>query len=197
MKRDLLAKLADEKNGYLFTKDVVSVGISKTYLASFVKTNGFEKVAPGIYIAPDIILPDELFVLQSANPKMVFSGITALYLNNMIDSEYLDIEAYVPRGYNYYHLTQKGIHIKTMIPELYLLGQTRLKSISGNEVISYDRERCICDAIINRSNIEIQLFQSAIKDYMNSKSRKFDVLVNYGKALNIHDEIMKYIEVFT
>lgn len=115
----------------------------------------------------------------------------------MIDSEYLDIEAYVPRNYNYYHLTRKGIRKKTMIPELYHLGQIRLKSISGNEVLTYDRERCICDAIINRSIIEVQLFQTAIKDYMNSKSRNFDVLVNYSKALNIRDEVMKYVEVFT
>ena len=54
MKKDILRKLSDENNGYLFTAEVLSHKISKTYLSKFVKENGYERVAHGIYTAPDI-----------------------------------------------------------------------------------------------------------------------------------------------
>lgn len=37
MKQDILKKLSDDNNGYLFTAEVLRNGISKTYLAKFVK----------------------------------------------------------------------------------------------------------------------------------------------------------------
>ena len=61
MKKDILRKLSDENNGYLFTAEVLSHKISKTYLSKFVKENGYERVAHGIYAAPDI-WPDELYL---------------------------------------------------------------------------------------------------------------------------------------
>ena len=42
MKKDILRKLSDENNGYLFTAEVLSHKISKTYLLKFVKENGYE-----------------------------------------------------------------------------------------------------------------------------------------------------------
>lgn len=59
MKKDDLRKLAENNNGYLFTAEVIAHGISKTYLAKFVKENEYERVGHGIYAAPDI-WPDEL-----------------------------------------------------------------------------------------------------------------------------------------
>lgn len=73
MKKDILRKLSDENNGYLFTAEVLSHKISKTYLSKYVKENGYERVAHGIYAAPDI-WPDELYLLQKMNPKIIFPG---------------------------------------------------------------------------------------------------------------------------
>ena len=42
MKKDDLRKLAENNNGYLFTAEVIAHGISKTYLAKFVKENEYE-----------------------------------------------------------------------------------------------------------------------------------------------------------
>lgn len=195
MKKDLLWELSNSKNGYLFTSDVVKAGISKTYLSTFVKENNYEKVAHGIYIAPDVF-PDELYILQSTNPKAIFTGETALYLNNMIDTEYTMIEVYMPRGMSLSHLKNKGISVKTLSLELYEMGKTTVISLSGNTVTTYDRERCFCETIKNRKKMEVQLFQSAIKDYMTGKGKNLPVLAEYATKLNIRDEVMKYVEVF-
>lgn len=142
MKKDILMRLSEKNNGYLFTAEVLQNGISKTYLAKFVKENEYERVAYGIYSAPDI-WPDELFILQKTNPRIIFSGETALYIHGLTDREYSKIEVTVPQGYNAVHLRKKNICVRSMRDKLYELGKSMAESIYGNPIIVYDKERTI------------------------------------------------------
>jgi hypothetical protein len=194
MKKDELMDLTEKNAGYLFTSEVVERGISKTYLAKFVKENEFEKVAHGIFVAADV-WPDELFVLQKTSPKIVFSGETALYLNDLTDREYSKIQVTVPRGYNASHLRKRDIEVVKEPEDIYFLGQTQIESGFGNILTVYDRERCVCEAIISRNKMDIQTFQTAMKEYMGDPSRDLPVLIKYAERMNIRDEVMKYVEV--
>lgn len=194
MKKDILMKLSDENNGYLFTAEVLGHKISKTYLAKFVKENGYERVAHGIYAAPDI-WPDELYLLQKMNPRIIFSGETALYIHGLTDREYGRIEVTVPQGYNAGHLRKRKVCVRSLKEELYGLGISTLKSLYGNPVIVYDKERVICDMIIGRKKMDVQVFQTAMKEYMSDSERNLPVLVRYAEKLGVRDEVMKYVEV--
>jgi hypothetical protein len=79
--------------------------------------------------------------------------------------------------------------------EIYKMGVCELPSISGNLVKVYDKERCICDLIRNRNKYEVQVFQTAIKEYMTSKRKKLSQLITYAEIIGIRDEVMKYVEV--
>ena len=68
-------------------------------------------------------------------------------------------------------------------------------SSSGNMVRVYDKERCICDLIKERSNTDVQNFQTAIKEYVSDKDKKLSRLIQYAQALGVRDEVMKYVEV--
>ena len=194
MKKDILMKLSDENNGYLFTAEVLSHKISKTYLAKFIKENEYERVAHGIYAAPDI-WPDELYLLQKMNPRIIFSGETALYIHGLTDREYGRIEVTVPQGYNAVHLRKRKICVRSLKEELYDLGKSTLKSLYGNPVIVYDKERVICDMVINRKKMDVQVFQTAMKEYMSDSERNLPALVRYAEKLGVRDEVMKYVEV--
>ena len=179
MKKDILMRLSEKNNGYLFTAEVLQNGISKTYLAKFVKENEYERVAYGIYSAPDI-WPDELFILQKTNPRIIFSGETALYIHGLTDREYSKIEVTVPQGYNAVHLRKKNICVRSMRDKLYELGKSMAESIYGNPIIVYDKERTICNMIVDRKKRDIQLFQTAMKEYMSDSERKLPTLVRYA-----------------
>ena len=194
MKKDELRKLSDRNNGYLFTADVLCMGISKTYLAQFVKENGYERVGHGIYAAPDI-WPDELYLLQKKNLRIIFSGETALYIHGLTDREYSRVEVTVPQGYNAVHLRKKKVKVRTLKENLYEMGKTVAESVYGNPLAVYDKERSICDAIIDRKKMDVQIFQTAIKEYMSDPDRKLQILVQYAEKLHMRDEIMKYVEV--
>ena len=42
---------------------------------------------------------------------------------------------------------------------------------------------------------KIQVFQTAIKEYMSSKDKKLSQLIVYADMMGIRDEVMKYVEV--
>lgn len=193
-KYDILQQLTNENNGYLLASMVAEEHISKTYLARYVKENGMERVARGIYAASDV-WPDELYILQARNSAVIFSGETALYLHGLLDREYSQISVTVPVGYNAAHFKSDHIQVKYASNSLYGLGVCSTPSISGNMVRAYDKERCICDVILNRNRMEVQVFQTAIKQYMSGKDRKLQKLLEYAKTIGIRDEVMKYVEV--
>ena len=74
---------------------------------------------------------------------------------------------------------------------------TDCKTQYGNIVKTYDRERCICDIIKNRENYDIQMFQTAMKEYMRSKNKNLNMLIKYAEALKMRKEVMKYVEVMS
>lgn len=193
-KYENLKKLLKDNNGYLFTSQVVDADISKTYLARFVKENNLEKVAHGVYVAEDI-WPDELYILQLRNPKIVYSGETALYLHLLIDREYSDISVTVPAGHNSSRLRERGVQVHQEKKELFELGVIEVETNFGHKVRTYDKERCICDLILNRGKIEVQHFQTALKEYMKWKDKDLSRLMAYAEKLKIRDEVMKYVEV--
>lgn len=84
---------------------------------------------------------------------------------------------------------------KYAAPDLYKIGICEIASSSGNLVKVYDQERCICDLIRNRNKYEVQVFQTAIKEYMSSKDKKLSQLIVYADMMGIRDEVMKYVEV--
>jgi len=193
-KFEKMREILRDNNGYLLTSQVTAADISKTYMARFVKDNALEQVAHGVY-ADCNICADELYVLQLRNPKIVYSGETALYLHSLIDREYTEICVTVPSGHNGSRLRTRGVAVKTEKKEKYNIGIIEVETLFGNRVRTYDKERCICDLIINRKRTEAQTFQTAIKSYMNSKKKDLSLLIMYAEKLNIRDEVMKYIEV--
>jgi len=195
-KKEKIENFIEKYNGYLITSLVCNEDISKTYVAQYIKEHGMEKVSRGLYITDDV-WPDELFILQQRNSAVIYSGETALYLHGLTDREYSSVCVTVPQGYNASHLKEKDfdVMVKYAAQELYKMGVCEIPSSSGNLVKVYDKERCICDLIMNRNKYEVQLFQTAIKEYMSLKDKKLSKLIGYADMMGIRDEVMKYVEV--
>ena len=193
-KRMVLESLIEENNGYLLTSMAVEKNVTKPFLARFVKEMGMEKVARGVYITDDV-WPDELFIMQVRSSAVIFSGETALFLHGLLDREYSEISVTVPAGYNASHLKADNVQVRYAPKETYELGVCEVASSSGNTVRVYDKERSICNLIMERNKVEVQNFQTAIKEYMSLKGKKISRLIEYAEKLGIRDEVMKYVEV--
>lgn len=145
-KREMLEQLSQDNHGVLKTSDVVNLGISKPYFLEFIKKNEYEKMAHGIYLAPDA-WEDGMYILQSRYQQAVFSYEAALYLLDLTEREPLRYTVTVKKGYRTTNITAQGVKVYT--------------------VHVYNAERTICDILQSRSaftpgNIRVPIILTAI-----------------------------------
>ena len=189
-----MEEMLRKNKGYLFSSEIEEANISRTYLGRFVKENKLEMVSKGIYVTEDTWV-DQLYVLQHTNPKIIYSGETALYLNGLMDREYNKIYVSTPKGFNGARLRERGIAVHSEKAGIFGLGECENETNYGNFVKAYDRERSICDLVKQKKKNDIQVFQAAIKTFMNSRDKNLSKLISYADKLLVKEEVMKYIEV--
>ena len=194
LKSELLDSLLKENNGILKMSDAIQAGISKPYFLSYAKKHNLEKVAQGIYVAPDAWL-DEMYLLQMRLGSAVFSHESALYLLGLAESEPLRFTITVKAGYNNANLKNEGIKVYSIKADLFEIGLTELQSPTGYTLRAYNAERSICDLIRSRSNVEIQDLQSAIKTYTRQKEKSIPLLMRYAKEFRVEKILRQYLEV--
>lgn len=193
-KIDQLTQLLENKNGYIQTKDALTIGVSMPYFHEFVAKNELIRVARGLYRTEDA-WQDELYEISALNSRICFSHETSLYLNDLMEREPFEITVTVPRGYNATHLRKRRIRVYQMEQEQFLLGKTELPTIFGNLVAVYDKERAICELLRNKDNTDAQIFQFAFKSFFERRDKNIPLLMRYAKKFNIEDSMRKYIEV--
>ena len=193
-KQDILDKLVEDGNGYLQTATVLESGVSKQTLAKYVQSHGMKRIAQGVYAAEDA-WPDDYYLLSLRNRRIVFSHESALYLHDLTDREPPVTTVTVPTGYNASHIVKQGVKVIHIKPRWYDMGITTVKTGSGHTVPVYDRERTLCDIIRSKKEIEIQTFQTAMREYMGGKGKNLGNLMRYAKELGIEDEVRTYTEV--
>lgn len=191
---ETLNKLLQENNGYLKTSDVVAAGISRTVLGDFVRKNGLERFAHGLYMSQDA-WEDELYVIQVRYPEAVFSHETALYLLNLANREPSPFSVTLKTGKNSSGLSKQDIKVYKVKEYLFGKGVVEARSASGHTVRVYNAERTICDLFRSRRNIEIQDLQDAIKTYIRLKEKNIPLLMRYAKVFSVEKIFRQYLEV--
>lgn len=187
--------IAETGDGFIRTSQVEQAGISRPMLKKYMDMGKLERVRKGIYVLSDG-LADEYALLQAQSSKAVFSYGTALFLWGMSDRTPHILDVTVPHGTNTTVVRRDNPNLRChyVQPELYGLGITKTESPQGGVVSLYDRERCICDLVRDKDQMEMQLYSQALNEYFKAKpnSRK---LLKYSKAFGIEDKIRTYMEV--
>lgn len=193
-KFEKLDEILNINNGYLTTAEATRAGVSRTYLGEFVRERGLERVAQGLYRSTDA-WEDGMYVLQVRYPLAVFSHETALYLLNLAEREPDRYSVTLKAGSNTSGLVRQGVKVYKVKKELFEEGVEEARSPAGHLVRVYSPERTICDVVRNRSSIEIQDLQSAIKRYVKKKDKNLPLLMRYAKAFSVERIIRGYLEV--
>ena len=187
--------VAKANNGFIQTAQVEELGISRPMLKKYSDAGNLERIRKGLYVLAGE-LPDEYALLQLRSKYAVFSYGTALFLWNLSDRVPHVYDITLPRGANINSLKKDVSNLRChyVQQEVYEIGITEVRSPQGATVRVYDQERCICDLIRDKDQIDMQLFTRAIKDYFKSKpnNRK---LLKYGRIFGIEEKIRTYMEV--
>lgn len=183
-----------DDSGILLTKNAIEAGISKHALYNFIRNNGFEKAAHGVYASPET-WKDENYILSLRCPQGVLSHDEALYYHVLTDREPLQKTITIYTGYGTSRMVADGIKVFTVKKELLDIGKEIVKTSYGHDIPLYNRERTICDLIRSRNRFEIQDFQTALKTYIMGKNKNLNRLMEYAKLFHVDKKIREYMEV--
>ena len=183
-----------DDSGILLTKNAIEAGISKHALYNFIRDNGFEKAAHGVYASPET-WEDENYILSLRCPQGVLSHDEALYYHGLADREPLQQTITIYTGYGTSRMVADGIKVFTVKKELLDIAKDIVKTSYGHDIPLYNRERTICDLIRSRNRFEIQDFQTALKTYIMGKNKNLNRLMEYAKLFHVDKKIREYMEV--
>ena len=183
-----------DDSGILLTKNAIEAGISKHALYNFIRDNGFEKAAHGVYASPET-WEDENYILSLRCPQGVLSHDEALYYHGLTDREPLQKTITIYTGYGTSRMVEDGIKVFTVKKELLDIGKEIVKTSYGHDIPLYNRERTICDLIRSKNRFEIQDFQTALKTYIMGKNKNLNRLMEYAKLFHVDKKIREYMEV--
>lgn len=183
-----------DDSGILLTKNAIEAGISKHALYNFIRDNGFEKAAHGVYASPET-WEDENYILSLRCPQGVLSHDEALYYHGLTDREPLQKTITIYTGYGTSRMVADGIKVFTVKKELLDIGKEIVKTSYGHDIPLYNRERTICDLIRSRNRFEVQDFQTALKTYIMGKNKNLNRLMEYAKLFHVDKKIREYMEV--
>lgn len=193
----IIREIANTSDGIITTKQIEEAGLSRTVIKPFVEEGFLLKESQGIYSLADTLI-DEYKLIQVRSGKVIFSYGTALYLLGMSDRVPHIIDVTVPQGYNVSRIKKNhtSIRFHYVKKELSELGITSILSPMGAKVRVYDKERCICDLIRDKKEMDMQLYTQAVKEYFKSGSNVRKIL-KYGKIFGIDEKIRTYMEVLS
>lgn len=194
MYAETLQSLCERSGGILLTKDIVSAGVPSSYLTAFLRDGKLERVGHGVYITPDV-LEDKMFTLQARKNRLIYSHDTALFLHDLTDRDPLIYSVTVPTGYNTKRLTEEGLSVFSIKPDLYGMGITTAQSPFGRPIRAYDAERTLCDMLRSRHQMDGALFPEALKRYVRRKNKNIPLLMRYAESLRIDKLLRQYLEV--
>lgn len=183
-----------DDSGILLTKNAIEAGISKHALYNFIRDNGFEKAAHGVYASPET-WENENYILSLRCPQGVLSHDEALYYHGLTDREPLQKTITIYTGYGTSRMVADGIKVFTVKKELLDIGKEIVKTSYGHDIPLYNRERTICDLIRSKNRFEIQDFQTALKTYIMGKNKNLNRLMEYAKLFHVDKKIREYMEV--
>lgn len=192
--KEHIRNLLVDNDGMIRTSQVTDVGISKTVLYQYVKDNDMEQISHGVYATKDTWI-DVMYLIHIRCKQAVFSHETALFLHDLTDREPIEYEITVKTGYNPSKLKEDNIKVYTVKKELHGEGTIMMQTFFGHSVPVYNMERTICDIIRNRNNTEMQILQSALKQYVKRKDKNLRLLMQYAVKFHVDKILRQYLEV--
>ncbi|SDA38390.1 Transcriptional regulator, AbiEi antitoxin, Type IV TA system [Lachnospiraceae bacterium G11] len=192
---DNLKILIESNGGVISAAELQHAGIDRIGLYSLLAKEILKKESHGNYVLTDNE-PDEYKVIQNRSEKLIYSHGTALFLHGMSDRVPHTLDITVPQGDNIsrikksYHNTRFHYCKK----ELWDLGIMNVNTPMGYGVRVYNPERCICDIVKDKDNVDKQIYIQAIQEYFKGRCNPRKI-IQYAKEFNIETKIRNYMEI--
>ena len=190
MQIEKLKNFFKKNHGYITTKEIENIGISKTLIPKLIKQKVLRKVAYGIYIDNNLI-EDEFYILQKRFSNIVFSYNTSCYLLNLSDRVPYKIDVTTINHNN----INENLNIHYVSKDKFDIGIIEIESPYSNPIKIYNAERCICDLLKNPNAVDLEVYNKIVNNYFKQKNKNLTTLEEYSKVFNVHEKFEHIMEV--
>ena len=190
-----LDKLMETGDGSISRKDALANGVPPATFTRYVRLNQLVKIRRGVYAKTEGAV-DDLYQFQRRYPKIVYSGITALYLLGLTDRIPDLMEFTVVRGHRVRKESagsQAICHIENNA-ELFGMGNVNSKTIFGNIVTCFSKEKMVVEMIRKRDEYDSELFLKALKTFLKGTDKHMDFLFEYARMRKIEEKVYRILE---
>ena len=195
--KEKILNLMKENNGILKTSMLKFYNISSKNVQKMSKNDEIERIEKGLYLHPDF-LKDEYYILSYRVPKGVFSHESSLYLHKLSDENPAFFTLTIPSGWNSPLLKDKENYTFFYLKkELWELGQEKIKTPYGNEVVVYSKERTLAEMISKMDRMDRNLVLHALKIGLKDNLLDYALLLHYAEHFKSRDRMRTYLEVIT
>lgn len=191
VRTDKIKELVEQNNGIITTKIIDENKIHRQYLKNLVDEGYLVKVSRGLYVRPDKDI-NEYYIMGEQYKTGIFSHNTALYFYDLTDRTPFELDMTFPSNVR---ISNDMINSHYISKDKIEIGLTTKELEDGTTIRLYDMERTICDIIRDRNKIDSQIFNTALKEYMNRKDKNLSLLYEYAKKFNILKILKMYLEV--
>lgn len=190
--REKIFYLLNRNKGYLTTKEISQNKIARDYLRWLVDYGEIKNVERGIYIGRKTN-EDIYYTYHLRFPKIVYSHLTALYLQGFISKEVEQIQMTCVN--NVYADGFSKFDMFYIKKEWYDIGLKEIEDKMGYTIKVYDIERSIIDIIRSYKRFDIKYIKKIINKYLNSENKNIDLLLTYAEQMNIYNDIVKFMNL--
>lgn len=191
---ETLERMIETGDGSISRKDAIANGIPPATFARYVSSKNLVRMSRGVYAKDGAI--DDLFQLQKRYPRIVYSGITALYLLGLTDRIPDSIEFTIPKGCR---VRKDSIgpnaicHIENDV-ELFNMGNIISKTMFGNSVTCFSKEKMVVEMIRKRDDYDSELFLKAVRTFLKGRGKDMDFLFRYARMRKIEEKVYRILE---
>lgn len=180
---EIIEEFMKRNNGYITSKELDMFDIHRIYLSIMQDKGIIKKVASGIYIDTKKN-EDNYYVFGLSTSNLIFSHMTALYFHGLSLKDPNGVyDITVRRNYNSIHLRKHNVFY--VDNDIYELGLVEVKIPMGNKVKAYDIKRCICDVIISKNRMSLNLIKYSVREYLKRKDKDLNKLSLYAEKIGI------------
>ncbi len=193
-KTEKIIRLAKKNQGIVTSSMVDGEQLSRMILKYLASTGKLIKTDRGIYVLPDA-MEDDFVQLQNRFKKGIFSFSSALFLWGLTDQTPNEFHMTFPNSYNLTNPKKRGIRCHQTKESLFLVGVNPIKTPGGNEVRCYNPERTLCDLLVHKKGVDVQILSDAFKRYTASDKRNIPLLLEYANMFRVEAKVKTYLEV--
>ncbi len=189
-----LKKMIESGDGSISRKCAIAMGIPPAAFARYVSSNHLVKIRRGVYAKDGAV--DDLFQLQRRYPRIVYSGLTALYLLRLTDRIPDSIEFTIPKGCR---VRKESVgnnvvcHIENNV-DLFELGNVSAETMFWNSVTCFSKEKMVVEIIRKRDDYDSELFLKAARTFLKGRDKDMDFLFKYARMRKVEEKVYRILE---